>query len=136
MITRTWRKTMQVASTGTAVTVVQNYTYDAMGRPLTTTHKIGNGVQMTISSKVYDTLGRLSADNRNGLASLRETRSYNLRSWLTNIDGQMFTEALKYEESAMPQWGGNISVMQWGENGVQNAYSFMYDTYSRLIVQM
>ena len=75
-------------------------------------------------------------DNRNGLASLRETRSYNLRSWLTNIDGQQFTEALKYEESAMPQWGGNISVMQWGENAVQNAYSFMYDTHSRLIVQM
>ena len=133
MITRTWRKTMQVASTGAAVTVVQNYTYDAMGRPLTTTHKIGNGVQRTISSKAYDELGRLSTDNRNGLASLRETRSYNLRSWLTNIDGQQFTEALKYEESAMPQWGGNISVMQWGENGVQNAYSFMYDTHSRLM---
>ena len=125
MITRTWRKTMQVASTGTAVTVVQSYTYDAMGRPLTTTHKIGNGVQRTISSKAYDELGRLSTDNRNGLASLRETRSYNLRSWLTNIDGQQFTEALKYEESAMPQWGGNISVMQWGENAVQNAYSFI-----------
>ena len=72
-------------------------------------------------------------DNRNGLASLRETRSYNLRSWLTNIDGQQFTEVLKYEESTMPQWGGNISVMQWGESAVQNAYSFMYDTHSRLM---
>ena len=79
---------MQVSSTGTAVTVVQNYTCDAMGRPLTTTHKIGNGVQRTISSKAYDELGRLSADNRNGLASLKETRSYNLRSWLTNINGE------------------------------------------------
>lgn len=39
--------------------------------------------------------------------------TYNLRSWLTNIDGQQFTDVLKYEESAMPQWGGNISVMQW-----------------------
>ena len=128
----TRRKTMQVSSTGTAVTVIQSYTYDAMGRPLTTTHRIGNGVQRTISSKAYDELGRLSADNRNGLASLRETRSYNLRSWLTNIDGQMFTEVLKYENSTIPQWGGNISVMQWGESAVQNAYSFIYDTHSRL----
>ena len=128
----TRRKTMQVSSTGTAVTVIQSYTYDAMGRPLTTTHKIGNGVQRTISSKAYDELGRLSADNRNGLASLKETRSYNLRSWLTNIDGQMFTEVLKYENSTIPQWGGNISVMQWGESAVQNAYSFIYDTHSRL----
>ena len=71
-------------------------------------------------------------DNRNGLASLKETRSYNLRSWLTNIDGQMFTEVLKYENSTIPQWGGNISVMQWGESAVQNAYSFIYDTHSRL----
>lgn len=128
----TRRKTVQVASSGAALTVVQSYTYDAMGRPLTTTHKIGNGVQRTISSKSYDELGRLSADNRNGLVSLKETRSYNLRSWLTNIDGQMFTEALKYENSTIPQWGGNISVMQWGESAVQNAYSFIYDTHSRL----
>lgn len=36
-----------------------------------------------------------------------ETRTYNLRSWLTGIDCPLFKEELSYQDGAVPQWGGN-----------------------------
>ena len=115
---------------GSSVTVVQSFSYDSMGRPLTSTHKVGSGSQRIVSSKVYDALGRLVLENRTGLASLKETRSYNVRSWLTEISGTNFSESLKYENSSSPQWCGNISVMEWGTSSLQKCYRFVYDNQS------
>ena len=127
------RKTALAPSSGSSVTVVQSFSYDSMGRPLTSTHKVGSGSQRIVSSKVYDALGRLVLENRTGLASLKETLSYNVRSWLTGISGTNFSESLKYENSSSPQWGGNISVMEWGTSSLQKCYRFGYDALSRLV---
>ena len=126
-------KTIQTPSSGTATTVVRTFTYDAMGRPLTKTLQVGGGAVKTVSARSYDNIGRLTTDTRNSLASLKESRSYNIRSWLTGISGQLFTESLKYEDSSSPQWGGNISSMEWGTSSVQKGYQLSYDSLSRLV---
>ena len=64
---------------------------------------------------------------------LTTKRDYNIRSWLTGISGTNFSESLKYENSSSPQWGGNISVMEWGTSSLQKCYRFSYDALSRLV---
>lgn len=64
---------------------------------------------------------------------LTTKRDYNIRSWLTGISGTNFSESLKYENSSSPQWGGNISVMEWGTSSLQKCYRFGYDALSRLV---
>jgi hypothetical protein len=75
----TRRKSVLNPSSGAAVTVVQTFTYDPMGRLVSMTHKVGDLEPRTVSLKTYDSIGRLSTEQRNGLASLIETRCYNLR---------------------------------------------------------
>ena len=64
---------------------------------------------------------------------LTDRYTYNLRSWLTGIESPLFKEGLSYHDGTVPQWGGNISAIQWGEGALHNTYSFMYDTHSRLL---
>ena len=129
----TRRKSVLTPSSGAAVTVVQTFTYDPMGRPVSVTHKVGDLEPRTVSLKTYDSIGRLSTEQRNGLASLIETRSYNLRSWLTGIDCPLFKESLRYQDGTTPQWGGNISEMSWGPGTASKNYRFGYDALSRLV---
>ena len=129
----TKRKTIQAPTTGEATTVIQTFTYDAMGRPLKTMHQVGTGPQTAISDKIYDEVGRLIKNLKTGLTQLKEERHYNIRSWLTKISGDMFTEDLSYENSSAPQWGGNISSIGWSTSSVQKQYIFGYDALSRLV---
>ena len=129
----TKRKTIQTPTVGGSATVVQTFTYDAMGRPLKTTHQVGTGAQAVVSDKTYDEVGRLTSDLRTGLFQLKEERTYNLRSWLTGISGAMFNEELSYENSSAPQWGGNISSVEWNSGSVQKRYQLGYDSLSRLV---
>ena len=129
----TGRKSVLTPSSGVAVTVVQTFTYDPMGRPVSVTHKVGDLDPTTVSLKAYDAVGRLSTEQRNGLSSLIETRTYNLRSWLTGIDCPLFKETLRYQDGTTPQWGGNISEMSWGPGTASKNYRFGYDALSRLV---
>lgn len=114
---------------------IRTFTYDAMGRPLRTIHQVGTGAQMVVSDKTYDEVGRQTGDLRNSIAVLKEIREYNIRSWLTKISGPRFSEYLEYENSSVPQWGGNISAIGWGNNStsVQKSYQYRYDSLSRLV---
>lgn len=116
------------------------YTYDTCGRPLKTTHVFGNGEPVVLSDIVYDSVGRIGRDKRNGSSALNTYYSYNIRSWLTSIstgpDGATFKEKLQYQpeyvlpmqpqfpggfialdpdpgESPVPRWGGDISSQTW-----------------------
>ena len=129
------------------VSHVETYTYDydGWGRPLSTTHKLGTGPEVTLSSITYDTVGRPSYDDRNGVSNLGTTYSYNVRSWLTDITvgatGGTFRQALYYNEARNGatantyQWSGNIARMDWkvGNNNEERIYQFNYDLLSRLI---
>ncbi len=141
---RTIFKTTYIPSSGASVTLLTTYSYDSMGRPTVTSHQIGNGSSVTLQSLSYDEVGRLAEKKRTGtgaastlVAKLKSDYSYNLRSWLTDISGGLFSESLQYQDAASStyrQWGGNISGMDW-ESGTENRlrhYNFAYDKLSRL----
>lgn len=112
------------------------YTYDHWGRPLKALY-CGDGGEIVLHDNVYDELGRLVADKRNGESILSTTYTYNVRSWLTGIQSEFFSEALSYETrqaGVTPQWGGSISKMTW-RSGIEThsrQYAFTYDGYGRL----
>ena len=125
---------------GTGGTIVEEYkyTYDNWGREKTVKHRLDAGTWVKISDKTYDKIGRLSSDKRNGTAAaLKQTYTYNPRSWVKKLTGPGFTETLYYETSRSgntPQWGGNISTVTWkGQDAsVTNTDNYFYDPLSRL----
>ena len=117
-----------------------NYTYDALDRPLQTRYSINNGCSVTLADNQYDELGRLQTDRRNGSASLATEYSYNIHGMPTRISTPLYTESLFYEQShngSTPQYGGNISAIDWSvadesDTYGKRGYTFSYDGMSRL----
>ena len=117
-----------------------NYTYDALDRPLQTRYSINSGCSVTLADNQYDELGRLQTDRRNGSASLATEYSYNIHGMPTRISTPLFTESLFYEQShngSTPQYGGNISAIDWSvadesDTYGKRGYTFSYDGMSRL----
>ena len=144
------KKRKVVHGTGVNSTLTERYAfeYDDWGRPTTTTHKLGSGTVVTLADCVYDSLGRLERDRRNGTNPLDTRYSYNVRNWLTelrvgfnastNTLGTNYLQDLYYNvgrtSGSSLQWTGNISGMSWKTNGesVLYAYDFTYDGLSRL----
>ena len=120
------------------------YTYDSWGRLQNTVHTLDGGSPTTLASNSYDSVGRLSGTQRGrvgatpGPAALSSSYTYNVRGWLTGINGSLFSETLTYETprsgSTQPgQWGGNISGVQWGTGDSRPyRYDFVYDLLGRL----
>ena len=123
-----------VPASGSAVTETLTYTYDNSGRPLTTTLILNGGIPVTVESNSYDGVGRLLSTSRAGNAALTSSFSYNVRSWMTSVSGSLFSETLHYQDGTTPQWGGNISSMEWNAGGENESrrYNFTYDKASRL----
>lgn len=84
----------------------------------------------------YETLGRLASVGRAGqtMTALQQNYSYNIRSWLTGISGDLFTEVIRHEDSSTPRWGGKISETSWRNPGETSdrGYRYSYDSLSRL----
>ena len=128
-----------------SLTAEYTYAYDHAER-LTGTQLSLNGAEpVTIAANTYDELGRLQGVGRMENPQLLTQYAYNVRSWTTAISSPLFSQQLYYNEShngSTPQWGGNISAMDWqaaGEtqgtspaNGRQRGYTFAYDGLSRL----
>ena len=132
------------------LTELYTYSYDAWGRPLTVTHKLGEVRPVTLHNYSYDGAGRIVWDFRNGDVDLATRYTYNVRNSLTSIKvggsaqqgtlGETFTEMLYYESprGGAPllgvQYAGNVSSMSWmaGSDGVMRSYDFSYDGLSRL----
>ena len=122
------------------------YTYDSWGRLQSTVHTLDGGSPVTLASNSYDSVGRLSGTQRGrvgttpGPVALSSGYTYNVRGWLTGINGSLFSETLTYETprsgSSLPgQWGGNISSSQWRiDLRTVNAswYDYGYDPLGRL----
>ena len=138
-------KPLSVAVTHTAagkLTAEESYgyTYDALDRPLQTRYSINNGQSVMLADNRYDELGRLQSDRRNGSASLATEYGYNLQSMPTRISTPLYTESLFYEQThngSTPQYGGNISAIDWSvadesDTYGKRGYTFSYDGMSRL----
>ena len=130
----------------TAITEAYTYSYDDWGRPLETSHVMDGGTPLLLASNGYDAVGRLSATSRGGTsiqnspAALASSYTYNVRDWLTGIDGPLFSETLFYEtkrtgNTLSKQWGGNISSAKWKTALAPSDstwYDYGYDKLGRL----
>lgn len=132
------------------VTTEYNHTYDHAGRLLTTTHSLNGETPVTLAEKYYDEVGRLQSTRRANNSLLTTQYRYNVRSWLTAIaTPEYFIQTLDYNQSqngSSPQWGGNISAMEWRAMKTEYTayfprpvtmlrrqyYTFEYDGLSRL----
>nr|WP_255204249.1 hypothetical protein [Bacteroides caecimuris] len=127
------------------VTEIHTYTYDLANRLLTSVYQLNDKDSITLVDNVYDEVGRLFVDRRNGVPELRTNYRYNLRSWLKGVSSPLFSQTLNYQEAIndiAPCYNGDISSMFWrtAQNNASNAlisspekgYSFTYDGLSRL----
>ena len=140
----TGRYTVHSRTGQSQVVETTTFTYDPWDRPLVTTHKIGTGNTVTLSSKSYDSVGRIASDSRCGAPALNTIYNHNIRSWLTDIScgqgGGTFRERLYYESGrdgnspAAPLWCGNVSRMDWSHGSMEptRSYEFGYDALGRL----
>lgn len=125
-------------SSSEAVEESCSYTYDHLDRPLKIKHKAGNGQEMTLADYVYDDIGNLAVNRRNGSENLVTTYSYNARAWNTSIRNNIFREHLSYDKTdsipeAVPQYNGAISAISWQVCDFGNKiYKFNYDGAGRL----
>ncbi|MDR0893591.1 MAG: DUF6443 domain-containing protein [Mediterranea sp.] len=131
-------KHVQTGSGKPTQTELYTYTYDNMGRLLTTKHKLNAGSEVTLVDNVYDELGRLKSNRRNGdtQGKLKTDYAYNVRSWTKSINNPLFKETLYYNDApagTIPVYNGNVSAMDWsaGETKTRR-YGFTYDALSRL----
>ena len=127
------------------VTEVHTYTYDLANRLLKSVYQLNDKDSITLVDNIYDEVGRLFVDKRNGVPELRTNYSYNLRSWLKGVSSPLFSQTLNYQETIndiASCYNGNISSLFWrtAQNNASNAlisspekgYSFTYDGLSRL----
>ena len=77
------------------LTEVTTYSYDHADRLSKVQHKLDGGATVTLAEYAYDDLGRLQSKKLGGTA-YTATFAYNIRGWLTGIDGGKFKQALTY----------------------------------------
>jgi RHS repeat-associated protein len=121
----------------TTQTEVHTYSYDHAERLLSVTHKLNGAAAVTLAGYTYDEIGRILTKK---LATETSTYNYNVRSWLTRINGTKFNQTLAYNTAingitpSTPSYNGNISAMKWkaGDEATERGYKFSYDGLNRL----
>ncbi len=133
----TQRQHVHSAPGKTTQTEVYTYAYDHAERLLSVTHKLNSAAAVTLSQYTYDEIGRMLTKK---LGTETSTYHYNVRSWLTQIQGSRFNQTLAYHTTvnsvtpSIPRFNGNIGAMKWkaGTETTERGYQFTYDGLSRL----
>ena len=107
-------------------TLEYGYTYDDRNRLLNVTASLNGATPITLKSLEYDEVGRLKKVKLHNNTTSSEY-AYNIRSWLTGINGNKFSQSLMYGG-----YNGNITGMNWNANGNSHGYTFTYDGANRL----
>lgn len=131
----TAHRTVHSNADGSSFEERTTYTYDNMRRPLVTRHKVGTNMERTVLTRTYDQTGRMLTTGHLSLPSATQTYSYNIRSWLTGISGDLFTEVLGYHSGLVPRYDGKISSISW-KSGAETSlrkYELSYDNLARLV---
>jgi RHS repeat-associated protein len=130
-------RTLKTHNIAGQASVVELYTYDydKAQRPTTTTYSLNGGSLVTLTSKTYDDLGRVSTNTRHN-GTDPQNYAYNIRSWPTKITSGSFEENLYYNKDVpsgtTANYNGNIAYSTWTYNGVNKGYSYVYDGLNRL----
>ena len=133
----------------TAITIYETFTYDHMGRQLTSQFGYNTTTLTTLSTNAYDDLGRLSSKRQHNNQQYNDY-TYNIRGWLTKINDpsiastntKLFAMQLYYDAdmttslSGGAQFNGNINGIKWrqynGGSNLYKGYNFTYDGLNRL----
>ena len=121
-------------SSGYSLTERYTYTYDHSSRLTRVSHQYDNNPSVLLVEHAYDELARLQTDKLdNGIYAT--DYAYNIRNWLTGIEGGKFSQSLHYTDGlGVPCYNGNISSMTWksGAGATPRGYKFSYDRLGRL----
>lgn len=115
-------------------TELYTYVYDHAERLQEVRHKLNGNSEVKLAINTYDKLGRLKTKTHHGTSGHKLTYEYNIRNWLTQINGTLFEQNLYYNTGNGSQcYNGNIGSMTWksGEDGIRG-YKFTYDNMSRM----
>ncbi|MDW3210924.1 MAG: RHS repeat-associated core domain-containing protein [Reichenbachiella sp.] len=119
--------------------ITQEYTYDRMGRHLTTTHRIGSGQVKVLVSNSYNALGQLK--NKILADGFDEVDyAYNIRGQITKMNDpndeeeHLFEMAFKYQDATHAKFDGTIGEIEW-KNPFEtqtNGFDYQYDEMNRI----
>lgn len=129
-------KPLTASHTHTVINATELYTYvyDHAERLQEVRHKLNENSEVKLAINTYDKLGRLKTKTHHGTSGHKLTYEYNIRNWLTQINGRLFEQNLYYNTGSGSQcYNGNIGSMTWksGEDGIRG-YKFTYDNMSRM----
>lgn len=129
-------KPLTASHTHTAINATELYTYvyDHAERLQEVRHKLNENSEVKLAINTYDKLGRLKTKTHHSTSGHKLTYEYNIRNWLTQINGRLFEQNLYYNTGSGSQcYNGNIGSMTWksGEDGIRG-YKFTYDNMSRM----
>ncbi|MDJ1505189.1 LamG-like jellyroll fold domain-containing protein [Xanthocytophaga agilis] len=132
--------------------------YDHAGRIIASYQKIGTGVEEKLAASTYNALGEMikkklgqyspaySSTSSEGNALQTVDYKYNIRGWMTSINGgtltggdsdDKFALALSYNTplaNGEAQFNGNISSQKWisRADGIERSYNYFYDAMNRI----
>ncbi|MBB2145782.1 RHS repeat-associated core domain-containing protein [Pedobacter sp. LMG 31464] len=118
-------------------TIANSFTYDHMGRKVSTKENINSQGEVTLNRFVYNEIGQLkqkSLHSTDGTSFYQNTKlAYNERGWMRNSTSGEFSMKLGYDTLSTPQYNGNISTQLWGSGtSFPNAFGYQYDKLNRL----
>ena len=110
--------------------IADRYQYDHMGRKIATFENINKQGEVVLNHLEYNEIGQLHKKNLHNDTQVT-TFAYNERGWMKNSTSDQFSMELKYNDSTLPQFNGNISGQSY-TNGASNAFNYTYDRLNRL----
>ncbi|MXV50367.1 RHS repeat-associated core domain-containing protein [Pedobacter sp. HMF7647] len=121
------------------IKTLTSYSYDHMGRLLSTRERINSDPEVIVEALDYNALGQLSNrklhSENNGTSYLQSIAyTYNERGWMRKASAGLFNLELRYQDAlagSNPQFNGNISNQLWGTS-LNQSFSYDYDKLNRL----
>ena len=132
-----------ISKTAAAITVVNSYVYDHLGRKRQTWETINGGTKVHLSQLDYNELGQPMTKHlhsETGIAPFLQDvgYTYNERGWLRTQgnSSNLFSLDLRYntaDNGTTQQYNGNIAEMLYmGTNSGAKTFQYQYDPLNRL----
>jgi RHS repeat-associated protein len=116
------------------VKVQNTFTFDHRNRELLNYNSINSASPTFISGKSYNEIGQLISLNLHSTTSTTWGQQigyqYNARGWLTSITSPLFTQQLKYNDGATPQYNGNVADQVFTRKNTVSTPVNVTDTYT------
>ena len=128
-------ETVSLTRNGVTYTIAKEYSYyEANDQLMSISLSYNGNTPVVVAEYEYDDFGQVKKVIRGGYAGNVEY-DYNLKGWVTGIQGKGFKEWLHYTDGiGSPCYNGNISSQLWqaDNEGFKRGYTFSYDPLNRM----